>query len=89
MERNENENIGMGSRNRDRMIPNPLRLDDVLRLDGCLIGFCDECMRSKVLPLQPLLSKFGREKIVREIAPALTCKMCGGKGVRIEAKFSR
>jgi len=79
----------MGARNRDRALPHPLRLGDVDRLDGHLAGFCDDCMRGKILPLGPLLARFGKETIVGDIAPFLTCRMCGGKSVRIEAKFPR
>jgi len=46
-------------------------------------------MRSKILPLGPLLKRFGEKTIVGDVAPFLTCKMCGSKEVRIEAKFPR
>lgn len=77
----------MGSRNIDRMIPYDVRLDDVLRFGGHLLGFCADCGHYNVLPLRALLDRFGKEKLVGDIARQLVCKMCASRDVRIEAKF--
>lgn len=79
----------MGSLNRDRMIPHPLHLGDVLRLEGWLIAWCDDCGNQRILPLRPLRNRFGPDAVVADLARHLVCRMCGGRSGRIEAKFPR
>lgn len=79
----------MGSRNRDRMMPVRPTLGDVVWLDGYLIGYCGDCTHQRVLPLTPLLERFGKSGLVGDIGAALVCKFCGSKDVRIEVKVSR
>ena len=79
----------MDSRNRDRSLPHPLRLGDVVKLEGALIAFCDACMHERVLTLRALIQKFGPDKIVGDIARHLVCRWCPGRAARIETKFTR
>jgi hypothetical protein len=79
----------VGARNRDRTIPRNPTLADVVRLEGYVYGFCEDCIRSKVLPLQTLIDRFGATAIVGDLEPPLVCTMCGHKNVRIDTKFPR
>ena len=71
------------------MLPRDPTLADVVRLEGYVYGFCEDCIRSKVLPLKALIDQFGPTALVGDLERHLVCRMCGAKNVRIDTKFPR
>jgi hypothetical protein len=80
----------MGAKNRDRLLPGreTLSLADMLRLDGALVAFCvaPGCMNGRVLAIADLATRFGGACLVKDLEPRLVCRLCGGRGARIDAK---